>query len=161
VRPSEPPILGRHLVVVHNTDSGLVTGAVGAWKRLKSPDTFPCALCSLTRGVRGVNPTWQRHLDTLSEPVHTLSRDQFRAEHASSSWRNLNLPVILLQTGSKIEKLVSAAEIRKTSSVKELINKLDAALLAHPRDVPTPASQAQTLAKTRGSRQRRPSVEGR
>lgn len=146
---------------MHNTDSGLVTGAVGAWKLLKHPDTFPCALCTLTRGVRGVNPTWQRHLDTLSEPVHTLTRDQFRAEHASSSWRNLAFPVILLQTDAKIVKLVSASEIRKASSVKELIDKLDAALLAHPRQAPSLAPKARTSAKARGSRQRGKAGGGR
>jgi len=132
VKASEPPIFGRHLVIVHDIDSGLVTGALGAWKRLRGPATVPCPLCALTRGVRGVNPTWQAHLDSLSEPVHTLPRDRFRAAHAASSWRTVDLPVILLQTGPAIERLVSAEEIRTSTTVGQLIQKLDEALRSHP-----------------------------
>lgn len=124
--------MGRHLVIVHDVDSGLVTGVVGAWKRLRGPAAAPCPLCALTRGVRGVNPTWQAHLDSLSEPVHTLTRDRFRAAHASSSWRALDLPAILVKTGPTIERVVSAAQIRASGSVGELIKKLDAGLRAHP-----------------------------
>lgn len=132
MKASEPPIVGRHLVLVHDVDSGLVTGAVGAWRRLRGPATAPCPLCALTRGVRGVNPTWQAHLDSLSEPVHTLTRDRFRAAHAASSWRTVDLPVILVQTGPVIEGLVSAEEIRTSTSVGQLIQKLDQALRLHP-----------------------------
>ena len=129
---SQPPIVGRHLVIVHDLDSGVVNGVAGAWRRLRGSAEATCPLCLLTRGVRGINPSWQRHLDSLSEPVHTLNRDQFRAAHASSSWRSVDLPVILLQTGPSIEKLVSAAEIRSSKSVTQLAAKLDAALLDHP-----------------------------
>lgn len=109
-----------------------MTGAVVAWKRLTRPQNPPCALCALTRGVRGVNPRWQAYLNSLSEPVHTMTRDQFHAEHAPSYWRNISLPAILLQTGPKIERLVSAAEIRKSTTIKELTSKVDEALRAHP-----------------------------
>ncbi len=134
MKVSEPPIVGRHLVIVHDIDSGLVTGAVGAWRRLRGPATRVCPLCALTRGVRGVNPTWQAHLDSLSEPVHTLTRDRFRAAHASSSWRAVDLPVILVQTGPQIELLVSASQIRDSRNVGQLIQQLDAALAAKPPD---------------------------
>lgn len=119
-------------MIVHDIDSGLINTAMDAWKRLRGPAVIPCPLCALTRGVRGVNPTWQRHLDTLSEPVHTVRRDEFRAAHASSSWRSVDLPAILLETGPLIELLVSAADIRSSTNVASLIAKLDAALLAHP-----------------------------
>jgi hypothetical protein len=132
VKRSDPPIVGRHLVIVHNVDSGLRNRLTVTWKRLRHPHAPPCPLCGLTRGVRGVNPKWQAHLDTLSEPVHTLTRDQFRADHASSSWRNIGLPVILVQTGNHIDRVVSAGDIRKSTTVKELIDKLDAGLAAHP-----------------------------
>lgn len=120
------------MVVVHDIDSGLRNSAVGAWRRLRGPAATPCPLCALTRGVRGVNPTWQRHLDALSEPVHTLTRDQFRAVHASSSWRSVDLPVILLQTRSVLELLVSAEEIRASTSVRALMASLDEGLRLHP-----------------------------
>ena len=119
-------------MIVHNIDSGPVTGAVGAWRRLRSPASYSCPLCGLTRGIRGVNPRWQSYLDTLSEPVHTLTRDQFRAAHAPSFWRNVELPSILMQTGSKLERLVSAGEIRRCTSIQELSAKVDAAIKAHP-----------------------------
>lgn len=124
--------MGRHLVIVHNADSGVVYSAVGAWRRLRSPARSSCPLCVLTRGVRGVNPRWQAYLDTLSEPVQSINRDRFRADHASSSWRNVDLPAILVQTGPTIERIVSAAELRKTKTVKELIEKVNAGLRAHP-----------------------------
>jgi hypothetical protein len=132
VKRSEPPIRGRHLVIVHNSDSGLVRNAVGVWKRLSRPHDPPCALCALTRGVRGVSPQWKKYLDSQSEPVHDVMRDQWRADHASSSWRNIALPAILLQTGPKLERLVSAKEISKSATIKELTDKIDEALRAHP-----------------------------
>jgi hypothetical protein len=119
-------------VIVHNVDSGPLNAAVGTWKRLRNPSSAPCALCALTRGVRGVNPRWQAFLDSLDEPVHRQTRDQFRADHASSYWRTIELPAILVRTGSHLEKLVTAAEIRRSTTVKELIDRLDAALRTHP-----------------------------
>jgi hypothetical protein len=132
VRVSQPPIHGRHLVIVHNIDGGALRRAASTWRRLRRPDDPPCALCALTRGVRGTNPRWQRYLNSLSEPVHIVSRDEWRAAHASSSWRNIQLPAILLQTGPRLEKLVSAREIRAAATVKELSEKVDEALRAHP-----------------------------
>ncbi len=132
VKVPQPPIVGRHLVIVHDIDSGVVNGALGAWKRLRGSDPRRCSLCALTRGVRGINPRWQAHLDSLSEPVHTLTRDQFWAAHASSSWRSVDLPVILVKTGPAIEQLVSAAQIRDCTSIGQLTQLLDAALRAHP-----------------------------
>jgi hypothetical protein len=134
VRTTEPPIRGRHLVVIHNVDSGVLRSAFGGWRRTRTSEDRSCALCALTRGIRGTNPRWQRYLDSLAEPVHVVTRDQWRADHASSSWRNIELPAILLQTGSKIESLVSAKEIRKSGSVKELSDRIDKALRAHPDD---------------------------
>ncbi len=119
-------------MIVHNIDSGVRNRLIATWQRLRHPHHAPCALCGLTRGVRGVNPRWQARLDALSEPVVSLSRDQFRADHASSSWRNIDLPAILVQTGSHIDRVVMAAEIRKSATVKELIEKLDAGLASHP-----------------------------
>jgi hypothetical protein len=121
-------------VIVHDIDSGLRNRMAATWKRLRHPHGAPCSLCALTRGVRGVNPMWQSHLDALSEPVQQLTRDQFRADHASSSWRTIGLPVILVQTGPHIDRVVSAAEIRKSTTVKELIEKLDTGLAAHPAE---------------------------
>ena len=120
------------MVFVHNIDTGPVAGVKSSLQRLRSPDDAPCALCALTRGVRGTNPSWQRYVDALPDPAHVVNRDQWRADHASSSWRNIDLPAVLLQTGSKIEKLVGAKEIRKSATLKDLMNKIDEALLAHP-----------------------------
>lgn len=117
-------------MIVHNVDSGLRNRVASTWLRLRHH--APCALCRLTRGVRGVNPRWQTRLNLLNEPVHHLNRDQFRAAHASSSWRNIDLPVILVQTGPHIEKVVTAAEIRKCANVKQLIARLNEGLRAHP-----------------------------
>lgn len=104
------------------------------WHRLRQPQDPDCALCALTRGVRGTSPRWQRVLDSLPDPVHEVNRDQWRADHASSSWRNIEFPAILLQTGSKIDKLVSAREIRKSTTIKELAAKINEALEAHPEE---------------------------
>jgi hypothetical protein len=139
VKPSDAQIVGRHLVIVHNVDSGLRNRLVTSWKRLRHPHNGSCALCGLTRGVRGVNPRWQAHLDALPEPVRTLTRDQFRADHAASSWRTIDLPAILVQTGPHLDRVVMAAEIRRTTSVKELIDRLDAGLAAHPAQPGPPA----------------------
>ena len=105
---------------------------MGTWQRLRRPHDPPCALCALTRGVRGTNPRWQGYLDSLSEPVHVVTRDQWRADHPSSSWRNIELPAILLQTGQQIESLVSAKEIRKSTTIKDLTDRIDQSLRAHP-----------------------------
>ena len=44
----------------------------------------------------------------------------------------IDLPAILLQTGPKLERLVSAAEIRKSTTIPQLIDRLDIALRTHP-----------------------------
>lgn len=99
-----------------------------SWHRLRHPDDGGCSLCSLTRGVRGENPRWRRYLDSLPEPVRALTRDRFRAEHAASSWRNIELPVILVESDGHLQTALTAAQIRRCSSVKELVDTLDQAL---------------------------------
>jgi hypothetical protein len=139
VKRSDPPITGRHLVIVHSVDSGLLPAAAAWWRRLSSP-TPPCAICALTRGVRGVNPRWQTFLDSLSEPVHSLNRDQFRTAHAPSYWRAIALPAILVQTGSQIDRVVSAPDILRAQNVRELIAKVEEGLAQHPPE-PSPTGE--------------------
>lgn len=118
------------LVIVHNTDAGRVNAAKAAWRRLRTPSMTGCPLCAITRGVRGTNPRWQRYLDSLEYPVRSVNRDQFRAEHAPSWWRTIELPAILLEDGAQLERLVTAAEIRRATTVTELIAAVDKALQA-------------------------------
>lgn len=79
-----------------------------------------------------MNPRWRAFLDSQSEPVHEMNRDQFRAAHAPSFWRAIDLPAILLQTGPTLERVVSANEIRKCQTLKELMDKVTEGIAAHP-----------------------------
>ncbi|MGH3473125.1 MAG: hypothetical protein ACRDPG_13905 [Nocardioidaceae bacterium] len=125
---SELPETGRRIVFVHNTDSGLFNAIRERWQRAASPDTFPCHLSLLTCGVWGTNAHWRSFLDGLPFPARVLHRDTFRADYASSSWRNVDLPVVLLQTGRSLQKLVSADEIRAAKTRKQIEVAVTAAL---------------------------------
>ncbi len=120
-----------HLLFVYDVDGGLANAARDVWHRLNSPQTYPCPLCKLTYGVRGMNPRWRRFIESLPIAVTFLHRDRFRADHAASSWRYVELPVALLEIGRELEELVSAEEFRRTRSIDGLIGRVQRALDAH------------------------------
>ena len=113
---------------VYNADGGVLNALRDTWLRLRSPQTYPCQLCKLTVGVRGMNPRWKRFLDSLDLPVVFMHRDEFRSAYAASSWRNVDLPVALLQSGRGLEVVVSAGQMRRATTAKELIASVRAGL---------------------------------
>jgi hypothetical protein len=116
------------IVFVYNADGGLLNAARDIWHRLRSPQTYPCDLCRLTYGVRGMNQRWRAFLDSLDRPVVFVHRDEFRAQHSASSWRNVDLPVALLQTDRHLQMLVSAERIRSARTLKRLMAEVSEAL---------------------------------
>lgn len=118
----------RRLVFVYNADGGLLNSVRDVWHRARSPQTYPCQLCRLTYGVTGMNGRWREFTESLDVPVVFLHRDEFRFEYASSSWRNVDLPVALLQVGRSLREVVPAQQIRQAQTLKALMRMVRSGL---------------------------------
>lgn len=75
-----------------------------------------------------MNSRWHEFTESLDLPVVFLHRDEFRFEYASSSWRNVDLPVALLQVGRSLREVVPAEQIRRAETLKGLMRAVKTGL---------------------------------
>ena len=106
------------LVFVYNSDGTLKAAAVDFVTRFIAPDKYSCNLCMVTHGLMFEKQSWRTFLDTLPNKSIFLHRDEFLKQYPE--YRDIKLPVILTDSGEKLETLVSAEEIRAVKDLEEL-----------------------------------------
>jgi len=106
------------LVFVYNSDGTLKAAAVDFVMRFVAPDKYSCNLCMVTYGPVFEKKSWRAFLDTLPNKNIFLHRDEFLKQYPE--YRNIKLPVILTDSGEKLETLVSAEEIQTVKDIEGL-----------------------------------------
>jgi len=106
------------LVFVYNSDGTFKAAAVDFVRRFVAPDKYSCDLCIVTYGLMFKKQSWRTFLDTLPNKNIFLHRDEFLKQYPE--YRSLKLPVILTDSGEKLETLVSAEEIHTVEDLEEL-----------------------------------------
>ena len=106
------------LVFVYNSDGTLKAAAIDFVTRFVAPDKYSCNLCMVTYGLVFEKQSWRTFLDTLPNKNIFLYRDEFLKQYPE--YRNLKLPVILTDSGEKLETLVSAEEIQTVEDLEGL-----------------------------------------
>ena len=118
---------GTMLLFIYNADSGLFNVLTDYAHKILSPKTYPCTLCAITYGNRGMNKTWKKFIASLSVPVEFLHRDQL--QHYGIA-EDVKLPAAFLKEGTSLNLLMSQGEINGCSSVDDLMRLVSGKLRA-------------------------------
>jgi len=106
--------------MVYNADEGLFN-ALNDWAhKFFSPETYECRLCRYTYGVTGMLPAWKTFLERQPFPTVFIYRPDFRKKYPE--YRDVALPLILVEKDGRIDVLLLAEEIGETGGIISLIN---------------------------------------
>lgn len=111
----------QELWFVYNADSGLGNTLLDGAHKVLSPATYACKLCQLTHGAFTERKAWKDFRQSHTLPMHFLHKDEFRKEFASKYGHAYNFPVVLGNTGSELEVVVSRDELNALKTVSDLI----------------------------------------
>jgi hypothetical protein len=109
----------KKLLFVYNADTGLFSVITDYAHKIISPKTYPCNLCALTYGNRGMNNKWKDFISNLKVSFGFLHRDEFVEQYDS---KDIQLPAAFLQQGKSVTLLITHDEINQCTSVDELID---------------------------------------
>jgi hypothetical protein len=113
------------ILFVYNAEAGFLNGMMDSLHKTVSPETYECALCSITHGMFSMDKTWRAYLKSLPHESTFYHRKDFGEAFPNAYFE---LPVILLQRGEKFVELVSAKQMKEASDVNSLSKALDSAL---------------------------------
>jgi hypothetical protein len=109
------------LIFVYNANGGIAQGILDSVHKTLSPATYPCSLCAITYGAFAMDRHWRAWLKALPVPSVFYHKDD-------SPYRDLALPVVLVERGTEIETLVSAERLNTLGSVDALIAEIEGLL---------------------------------
>jgi len=116
------------LLMIYNADGGLVNGTLDLLHKTFSPATYGCRLCGVTYGTFGMKRDWRDFVEGLPLPVRFLHRDEWLEERPGDPTA---LPAILLERGSGLSTVVSAADFGTVTDSGTLMAMLRTRLAAH------------------------------
>jgi hypothetical protein len=108
-----------NIIFVYNANGGFFNGVSDYIHKFVSPDTYECNLCTVTYDNLGMKKLWKTYISNLELPTRFLHKDEFSKEFPKYS--DHILPVILIQNGNKLEKLLSNEELNSLRSQEILI----------------------------------------
>jgi hypothetical protein len=109
------------LIFIYNADGGIVQGILDSVHKTLSPATYACSLCAITYGAFTMDRRWRAWLQALPVPSVFYHKDD-------SPYRDIALPVVLVERAGEVEVLASAAQLNELGSVDALIAEIEARL---------------------------------
>jgi hypothetical protein len=106
------------LIFIYNATGGIAHGVLDSIHKTLSPGTYPCSLCAITYGTFAMDRRWHAWLKALPVPSVFYHKDD-------SPYRDIALPVVLVEREGRIMTLVSAEDLAKLESVDALISALE------------------------------------
>jgi len=104
------------IIFVYNADSGLFNTVSDIAHKIFSPDTYECALCSISHGYFNVRAEWKDFIETLPIPCEFLHRDEAIMKYQIAD----QLPAVFIRKPEGIQVCLTADKIRLCQSVKDL-----------------------------------------
>lgn len=104
------------LIFVYNANSGKLNTLFDIAHKLISPETYECALCTLTHGALSEKKAWKEFRERTRLDMEFLHKDEFEKLYEQS----FDYPVILKQSDT-LDLFLNADEISQVKSVGGLI----------------------------------------
>lgn len=116
----------KKLLLVYNADAGLGNKLLDGLHKAVSPKTYNCQLCFLTYGLITEKRRWKEFRKTFHLPMLFLYKDQFVKYYGSKFGHKFEYPVILAETSTGIELVVSKSTLENMEGLEDLIQYLEA-----------------------------------
>jgi len=106
------------LIFVYNANSSVFSQVTDYVHKLLRPQTYQCNLCKLTYDNLGMKSDWKEFIQNLPYKSEFLHKDEFIDKYPE--YINSSFPSIFKRENKGLIELISAKEINKQKSVKEL-----------------------------------------
>lgn len=114
----------KKLIFVYNADSGLRNVLVDGARKILSPTTYECSLCSITYGAFTENSAWKKFRKETDLTMVFLHKDEFAKQYKSKFGHKFTFPIVLNETELGHEVLIATNELNGLSDARELIDLL-------------------------------------
>jgi hypothetical protein len=109
------------LLFVYNAESGSGNALLDGMHKVLRPQTYPCALCSLTHGVFTQKKQWRDFVRSLDIAPIFLHKDQFVRAYRSKWLPKYDYPVVLAIEGGELKPFATRQTIEGIKDVEGLI----------------------------------------
>lgn len=112
------------LIIVYNSDEGLIALAKDFAHKILRPSTYPCSLCMISYGAVSMKSAWRKYLARRPEQTAYFHRQDFYRAYPVTKYPELGtlqLPAILLERDGRLEIVLGNEELDAMLSVDELI----------------------------------------
>ena len=119
--------MSKKILFIYNANSDTGSKMLDFAHKIVSPDTYDCALCSLTFGNFTENKQWKTFRESLLAKGYELEfchKDEFQKSYKSKFGHAFTYPIILVETAHDLEVLVTTEKLNAFEGVEELIASL-------------------------------------
>ncbi|WP_424002113.1 GTPase [Maribacter sp. IgM3_T14_3] len=119
--------MSKKILFIYNANSDTGSKMLDFAHKIVSPDTYDCALCSLTHGNFTENKQWAAFRESLLAQGYELEffhKDEFQKKYKSKFGHKYIYPIILVETDYDLEVLVSDEKLNAMETVEALIATL-------------------------------------
>jgi len=105
------------LLFVYNADSGAFNKLADMAHKIFSPDTYSCALCSITHGIFQEKEQWRTFVASLPLACRFVHRDEFLLQHPEFQGQ---LPAIFQASADTLRVCLSADQLKSCHDIQDL-----------------------------------------
>ncbi|MEP2936817.1 MAG: GTPase [Gilvibacter sp.] len=113
------------LLFVYNADSGVFNAVKDSLHKWLKPETYSCALCSLTHSFLGETSKWKHYKKTFTGTLSFYHKDQFQTEFASKWLPKYDFPIVLIKRQEQLDIFLTSQELEAIQDVTTLIQALE------------------------------------
>jgi len=112
------------LVFVYNANSGPINSILDSARKIWSPSTYPCNLCSITYGYFKEDKMWRNFREQSEIAMVFWHKDDFLKQYSINQVLKYSLPIVLLEHKSQLEPFIPSDLLNKIRSSEQLINEI-------------------------------------
>lgn len=112
------------LVFVYNANSGWVNAFADTIHKIVSPETYACALCSLTHGVAGMKGEVKRYLNASVMETVCYHSDEIPQQLNGLIYSAGGAQAVLLEKEGRYHVLISVTELKPLKTSADFLSKL-------------------------------------
>ncbi|TDS10926.1 hypothetical protein DFQ03_3819 [Maribacter caenipelagi] len=119
--------MSKKILFIYNANSDAGSKMLDFAHKIVSPDTYDCALCSLTFGNFTENKQWTAFRESLLAKGYELEffhKDEFQESYKSKFGHKYTYPIILVETDHDLEVLVTTEKLNAMETVENLIDEV-------------------------------------
>ena len=109
------------LIFVYNANSGAINAVKDSLHKWLKPETYSCALCSLTHNFLGEAKQWKDFRAGFSGVLSFYHKDEFLTTFASKWLPKYDFPIVLIKEQEELSIFMNSDELKSLKDLNALI----------------------------------------